>query len=330
MTGLYGVTNANLYGDHTNSNMAVFTQFDYSFLKRFSASLGLRWETYSLDDTDKESAPVMRAGLNFRAASYTFLRASFGQGYRYPSIAEKYTATSLGSLNIFPNPGLKPESGWSAEVGVKQGFKIGSWKGFADVAGFWTEYEDMIEYTFGIWLEDSTQIPTLDDLGFKSLNVGYARINGVEFDITGTGTFGKYPVTFFAGYTYMNPVDLSSDTLENRILKYRYRHSVKGSMELSLKRFTFGISFIYNSFMERIDEAFEEKILGQEIFPRLKEYREKNNKGHFVLDLRASYRILEALKVSLILNNIFNEEYMGRPGDIQPPANIALQCVLKI
>jgi len=330
MTGLYGVTNANLYGDHTNSNMAVFTQFDYSFLKRFSASLGLRWETYSLDDTDKESAPVMRAGLNFRAASYTFLRASFGQGYRYPSIAEKYTATSLGSLNIFPNPGLKPESGWSAEVGVKQGFKIGRWKGFADVAGFWTEYEDMIEYTFGIWLEDSTQIPTLDDLGFKSLNVGYARINGVEFDITGTGTFGKYPVTFFAGYTYMNPVDLSSDTLENRILKYRYRHSVKGSMELSLKRFTFGISFIYNSFMERIDEAFEEKILGQEIFPGLKEYREKNNKGHFVLDLRASYRILEALKVSLILNNIFNEEYMGRPGDIQPPANIALQCVLKI
>ena len=330
MMGLFGVINANLYGDHTNSNFALFTQLDYSFLKRVSASLGLRWESYTLDNTDKESAPVMRAGLNWQVLDYTFLRASFGQGYRYPSIAEKYTATSLGSLNIFPNPALKPESGWSAELGVKQGFKFGNWKGYADLAAFWTEYKDMIEYTFGIWLEDSTQIPTLDDLGFKSLNVGYARINGVELDITGTGTFGKYPVTFFAGYTYMNPIDLSSDTLENNILKYRYRHSVKGDIQVNIRKMAFGLNFLYNSFMERIDEAFEEKILGQEIFPGLKDYRGKNDKGHFVLNLRMSYKILKILKLSLIFNNILNEEYMGRPGDIQPPANFTLQCVVRI
>ncbi len=330
MMGLYGVTNANLYGDHVNSNFALFTQLDYSFLKRVTASLGLRWESYSLDNTDKESAPVMRAGLNWQVADYTFLRASFGQGYRYPSIAEKYTATSLGSLNIFPNPGLKPESGWSAEVGVKQGFKLGNWKGFADLAAFWTEYKDMIEYTFGIWIEDSTQIPTLDDLGFKALNTGYARINGFELDITGTGAFGKYPVTFFAGYTYMNPIDLSSDTLENNILKYRYRHSVKGDIQVNINKMAFGVNFLCNSFMERIDEAFEEEILGQEIFPGLKDYREENDKGHFVLNLRMSYQILDILKLSLLFNNILNTEYMGRPGDIQPPMNFVLQGVVKI
>ncbi len=330
MMGLYGVTNANLYGDHTNSNLALFSQLDYNFLKRFSASLGLRWETYTLDNSDRQSAPVMRAGLNFQAASYTFLRASFGQGFRYPSIAEKYTATSLGSLNIFPNPSLEPETGWSAELGVKQGFRAGKWKGFVDLAAFRTEYQNMIEYTFGIWLQDSTQIPTLDDLGFKSLNVGHARITGVELDVSGTGAFGKSTVTFFAGYTYMNPIDLSTDTLEDNILKYRYRHSLKGDFEITYGRMSLGANFIYNSFMERIDKAFEETILGQEIFPGLKDYREKNNKGHFVLNLRTSYQFPKLFKLSILVNNLLNEEYMGRPGDIQPPFNIVLQCVMKI
>ena len=48
--------------------------------------------------------PIFRTGINWQAADYTFLRASFGQGYRYPSIAEKYASTTLGSVKIFPNP----------------------------------------------------------------------------------------------------------------------------------------------------------------------------------------------------------------------------------
>ena len=31
-----------------------------------------------------------------RQLTITFIRASFGQGYRYPSIAEKYASTTLG------------------------------------------------------------------------------------------------------------------------------------------------------------------------------------------------------------------------------------------
>ena len=328
-SGLYGVTNAELYGDHYNSTLGIYTQLDYKFLQRFSASFGFRYEWYTLDDTDKESSPVLRAGLNYQAAKYTFIRASFGQGYRFPSIAEKYTATSLGSLNIFPNPSLNSETGWGAEVGVKQGIKLGGWKGYADLAAFWTEYQDMIEFTFGVWPDDSTQIPTVDDIGFKSLNIGYARINGMEIGITGTGKAGNLPLTLFAGYTYMNPVDLSSDTLSNNMLKYRYKHSVKGDVAINYKKIGAGISFLYNSFMERIDEAFEEPIFGKEIFPGLKEYRLKNNKGFVVFDFRFSYQFTPSTKLSLLVKNIFNKEYMGRPGDIQPPRNISVQALIR-
>jgi len=322
ISGLYGVTNANLYGDHYNSTIGLFTQLDFKFLKKVSGSLGFRYEWYMLDNKDKESSPVLRAGLNYQVAKATFIRASFGQGYRFPSIAEKYTATSLGSLNIIPNPGLQSERGWSAEIGVKQGLDLGSWQGYFDVAGFWTEYNNMIEFVFGVWPDDPNQPPTIYDIGFKSLNIGKARINGIDVGFTGKGRAGKVPVTLFAGYTYMNPIDLSSDTLSNDILKYRYHHSLKGDVQVDIHKFGAGVSFLYNSFMERIDAAFEEPIFGIEIFPGMKSYRQLHNSGSVVIDLRLSYQLSSAASFSILARNAFNEEYMGRPGDIQAPLNI--------
>jgi iron complex outermembrane receptor protein len=319
-----------LYGDHTGSTMALFTQFDHRFFEKLSVSLGLRWEGYRMDQTEDESRPVLRAGLNYQAAKSTFIRASFGQGYRFPSMAEKYTATSLGSLNVFPNPELTSESGWSAEVGVSRGFNIGSWSNFIDLAGFWTEYEDMMEFTFGVYLPDSNSVPTLDNLGFKSINIGAARITGIDLSINGNGKIGTTVLNYYAGYTYINPIDLSSDTLDDQILKYRYRHSVKGDVEVIVKKFNTGITLVYQSFMERIDPAFEEMILGQEILPGLKEYRAENDHGAVIFDFRFGWQVTPSSAISLIAKNIFNQEYMGRPGDIQPPRNISLQYIFKI
>jgi iron complex outermembrane receptor protein len=330
LVGKYGTTTANLYGDHSSSNFAAYTQLDYKFFSRLSASLGIRWEYHSLDHSEKESGTVVRTGLNYQASKKTFIRASFGQGYRFPSIAEKYTATQLGSVKIFPNPDLNSETGWSAELGIKQGFTIREWSGYFDIAAFWTEYDDMIEFIFGLYPPDSVEYPTVDDIGFKSQNIGNARITGIDMGISGTGPIGKTTVTLFAGYTYMNPVDLSSDTLENNILKYRYHHSFKSDIDVAMRKFSFGLSTVYRSFMERIDEAFEESILGTEIFPGLKEYREENNSGNIVFDIRASYSFTASTKLSFIVKNMFNEEYMGRPGDIQPPRSFTLQFLLNL
>jgi len=329
LAGNFAKAEANLYGDHQSTNFSAYTQLDSKFFKRLSASLGLRWEYQQMDEEKAESAAVVRAGLNYQAAKATFIRASFGQGYRFPSIAEKYTATSIGVLNIFPNPDLQSETSWSTEVGLRQGFTISKWTGFFDLAFFWTEYSNMIEFTFGVYKPDTVEIPTLDHVGFKSLNVGKARISGLEIDLTGNGSIGKVPLTLFLGYTYMNPVDLSNDSVQDQILKYRYRHSFKGDFEVNLKRFSTGLTIVYSSFMERIDPAFEEKILGQEIFPGLKEYRENNNSGSVVFDVRLAYQFVPSTRVALLFKNIFNAEYMGRPGDIQPPRNITIQFLMR-
>jgi len=106
------------------------------------------------------------------------------------------------------------------------------------------------------------------------------------------------------------------------------------------KKIAIGISMDYHSFMINIDKAFVEPITingypyvpnGDTAYflPGLKQYREEHNTGDIVFDCRVSLRVTETSKLSLIIKNIFNREYMIRPGDIQPPRSIALQYALK-
>ncbi len=322
---------SNLYGNHSGTNMALYTQLDARFFRRLKWSAGVRWESSTLDNEPIHSSPVFRTGINFQAAQYTYLRGSIGQGYRFPSIAEKFTATSVSSLKIFPNPDLEPEKGWSAEIGIKQGIKLGSWQGYADLSGFWTEYNDMIEFTFGVYNPDSVEA-TPEHIGFKSLNVGNARINGFEINLTMQGEIGPVAVDFTAGYTFMNPIDRNvrkSSLIENeKYLKYRYRHSFKGDVQCAWRNFSTGFNLRYYSFMLNVDQVFVNPKYEKDILPGYADYRQENKEGEWVVNYRVSYAIVEQFKVSLIIKNLLNEEYIGRPGDIGPPRNITLQLAV--
>jgi iron complex outermembrane receptor protein len=313
-------------------------------------SLGLRAEYCRVDSTQTQSdfsfnfkndtlklpiRPVLRAGVNYQVAKYTFLRASFGQGYRFPSIAEKYISTDLGGLRIFPNVDLKPEHGWSAELGIKQGVKFLGWNGYIDVAGFWTQYYDMMEFTFGIFVPKDSAID-IKWVGFKSMNVGRARITGIDITFTGDGRIWNIPTTVLLGYTYTNPIDLSGDTVtkstSSNVLKYRYYHSIKGAVEMALGRFHVGASVLFASKIINIDKAFLGPLIpgvpNSELMPGLKDYWADHNKGATILDLRVGFDITETADIGIICKNVFNTEYMSRPGSIMPPRNVAIQCSL--
>jgi iron complex outermembrane receptor protein len=361
----YSDIKGSLFKRHNATNISIFGQFDKK-IKKLNLSAGIRAEYFRIDkdetktvigkDTIKDIPiqPVMRVGASYQLAKYTFLRTSFGQGYRFPSIAEKYTYTSVSALNIFPNPDIKPETGWSSELGIKQGIKISGWNGYVDVSGFWTEYHEMMEYTFGVYNPQTYKILDPNNsndiavimsnglfkcVGFQSQNIGNARITGFDMTFTGTGNFFGIPATLIAGYTYTNPIDLnvkvndSTRTTKTNILKYRYYHSVKGDFQLDFKKISTGISVMYQSNMINIDKAFEKPLIDNStiyLLPGLKEYREKHNKGYIVFDYRVTWNLNEQSKLSLVVKNIFNKEYMGRPGDIQPPRNVSLQYILSL
>ena len=222
---------------------------------------------------------------------------------------------------------LNSEKGWSAEVGIKQGIRISKWNAYFDVAAFLTEYKEMIEFTFGFY-PDSGHVPTINDIGFKALNVGNARISGVDLSITGTGKLFGIPLTLLAGYTYIMPLDLNipdSASIEEKYLKYRNIHSVKADAESKYKRFTLGLTFIYNSRIKRIDAVFLDSLFGELILPGFPGYWAKHNNGYAILDGRFMIDITKTVTIAFLAKNIFNKEYMGRPGDIYPPRNLTLK-----
>jgi len=327
---------ANLYGNHWGLNASVYSQIDANLFKQLKISSGIRWELNALDGELYYSIPVLRAGLNYQAGKSTFLRASLGQGYRFPSVAEKYTETLISALRIFPNPELEPERGWSAEVGVKQGLELGSWTGFADLALFWTEYSNMIEFTFGVYPPNPGDIPTFEDVGFKALNIGTARINGIEGTLSAAGKAGPLGLQFSTGYTLMNPVDpslLDSAEVVNReghILKYRRRHLLKGDLEASVWRIFAGINLQYNSRMINVDEVFLDPFTGNLLLPGFPQYWEDHATGYTVIDFRLGWNITEMIRITALLKNALNVEYLGRPGDIGQPRNITLQLHLAL
>ncbi|MCP4311705.1 MAG: TonB-dependent receptor [Bacteroidetes bacterium] len=325
---------AGLFDNHEGSNTAIYSQLDANVLKRLKLSTGIRWEINGLNGELFFANPVVRAGLNYQAAEATYLRASFGQGYRFPSVAEKFVDARTGGLNIFPNPGLEPEHGWSAEVGAKQGFILGSWSGFADLALFWTRYQNMIEYTFGYYPPENPTRPPFDYVGFKALNIETARILGAEFTLNGQGRLGPVELFISAGYTFMDPVDPvlidSTGRTEDEawVLKYRRRHLVKSDLEAELRRVFAGINIQYNSKMINVDEAFIHPLLGEEIMPGFPEYWIEEAGAYVLIDLRVGWNISDSFRLNALIKNVTNVEYLGRPGDIGPPRQLTLQARL--
>jgi outer membrane receptor protein involved in Fe transport len=371
ISNIYNVVTSNLFGNHTSNNAAIYTQYEHH-VGKLDITAGLRLEHFQMDEklgdskfmfNKKDSIsmpfyPILRTGFHYELARFTHLRASIGQGIRYPSVAERYTKTSVGALNIFPNSALRPEIGWSGEVGFKQGIKIGDWKGMFDVAGFLNYYSNMIEFTFGVYdpingnnLNTQTSeglneylalinagYTVNDFIGFRATNAEKARITGIEFSFNSLGKIGEVELISLIGYTYMNPVSLNKDETykmfnsdsTSSMLKYRFNHLAKADIEINWKNLSFGLSSRYNSFMKNIDKVFEDPIVGETyILPGLKKYRQNNRKGNLVFDFRVGYKLNDNFRIGLIANNVFNEEYMTRPGDIQPPRNFMLQLQMK-
>jgi iron complex outermembrane receptor protein len=230
----FATASSNLYkGNRFNFNAGAYVQAEVNY-KILSVQAGVRYEVIGVDTLIVKSKPVFRAGINVQAAKATFIRASWGQAYRIPSIGERFIAqTFFNGILVVPNDTLRPETGWSFEIGLKQGFKIKNWQAYVDVSFFWQEYKNFIEYNVGIFpnlysdgktkiFPDSLKLgyrpyvspsdtgynpgdsePSL--IGIKALNVENARIAGYEASIMGKGNIGPVGVQILAGYTYNFP-----------------------------------------------------------------------------------------------------------------------------
>jgi iron complex outermembrane receptor protein len=361
VTGTFTNSTANIYagsGSPNNQmlNVSAYTQVENKINKTLNLSAGGRLEYFRLNDTITALKPIFRAGTSIKIYQETYLRASYGQGYRFPTITERFIKTGVGNFGVFPNPNLKPESSWNGEVGIKQGLKFGKLYGYLDIAGFWQEYENTIEYMFGIWNE-ITDIQKLgSSAGFMFLNTGKSRVLGIDASFSGLAKLGdKSSLTFMAGYNYIVPKTLTPDYVYavdslNRvfsynstsldpskgILKYRFLHNIKADVECNIaNKIGVGLSAKYFSKivnMDAIIKDFEQLTTDnstdiglwlQDL--RYMDYFDAHRFGNWIFDARVSYNLNDSHKIALIGSNILNRSYSLRPLKIEPPRTIMVQ-----
>lgn len=313
-------------GSHQARNHAAYSQL--SFKKRgWVAEIGGRFEYFNLDGIER-SKPVFRAGVNKQLGKATFLRASYGEGFRFPSMAELFTLTSTGSIAVLPNPDLEPETSQNIEIGIKQGFrsKLGSGRiqAYFDASVFQLKVQNLMEYTFNNW--SGGGIPLL---GFKSLNVSPAVIKGFELESGGDISWQKQQIRWFMGYTYSLPEVIDTNAIINgtqlnygqlasdptNFMKYRNRHILRGDIEYRNNGFTFGVSYRYESGFENVDGIF---LFDNVVAGVNNQYRKGAIDAH-IWDIRFGLPINESVDVLFQVRNATQQIFMGRPADLSAP-----------
>lgn len=332
-------------GRYQGYSYALFGQMDYMY-KRWNLSAGMRYEVNRIDTVDEKRRPLLKLGASYQAAEKTFLRLNYGEGYRFPTIGERYVDDGVSMLHVFPNPALKTEYGWTAELGAKQGFRIANWNGQLDYALFWQEYTNLIEFKFDQYVGATLENP-FGVFGFKALNLQQARVAGMELSLTGNGNIGDVVINVLGGYTYSYPVNLAADTAArkagtyikdffksfggvdsayaaSKLLPYRNRELVKFDIEATYHKLNLGYGVQYYSKFDNIDPLL------YVIIPGLPQFMKRVGNGDWVHQARLGVNVTPNFTISFIVNNLMNLEYATRPARMDAPRTFNLQMRFRI
>jgi len=278
-----------LVGTHDQYTLAAYIQNERKLGANAALTLGLRYDHQTLDHTFQEGKWSPKIGFVWHIQSNIHLRASSGRGFRVASLSERFPNGIYSGLTIVPNPDLKSETAWSHEIGLNlQPSNLF----YFDMAGFWSDYWDMIEPR-----PNENQV-------IRFINVTRARIAGVETNMT---VVPIKNLSFTFGYTIMDPHDVDKNT----ILSYRARHLWVASATFTAHPFEIGADGRYVSRFERV-----------EVYPN------DDRVDQRVLDLRASYS-WKNIRLSLNANNILNYNYTQMERTLMPVRHYVMTVLVK-
>ncbi len=298
--GSFDKVGADIFGSHSLGGAALYGQDEIRFSGNLTLTLGARLDYQSVGLTEASTQLNPKAALAYNPFEGTTFRASFGRGFRVPSVAEAFITASASGLVVVPNNDLKPERSYSYEFGISQ--RVGDF-GSVDLAGFRTDFDNLIEPGLIV----AGQV-----LQIQWRNVTRARVQGVESSIK-LGLFNG-GLQYNLGYTYVYPEDLTAHDL----LKYRPRHLLYTGLLARMGLLSLGADFRYISRVDRIDTELVE--VG--IIPDGDERREILVTD-FRLGLDFSFTGFPLI-ATLNVNNAFQYNYVELIGNIMPPRTYVL------
>jgi outer membrane receptor for ferrienterochelin and colicins len=298
--GNMDMISGDMFGTRQIGGLALFAQDEARLSGELTVTLGARFDFQSVGLTSEGGELNPKVALQYHPASSTALRASFGEGFRVPSLPEAFVEAGSTGLLAVPNKDLKPERSRSYEAGVSQ--TLGETCSI-DVAAFFSDFDNLIEP--GLFAAGP-------GLQVQWRNVTRARVQGFETSCR-TRFFGGAVVCDLA-YTYVYPRDLT----QSDMLKYRPRHVLHASLRAAAGWLSASADFRFVSRVERIDDELVDAGVIPDGDQRVPVY---------VTDVRGTADLSSTglpLSVSFHVNNLFQHNYVELIGNIMPPRTYLL------
>lgn len=218
-TGVYGQDQVTITD---RLHVTVGGRYDYwrtwdGLTERFTGAPMAPFDARSADSLTGKAAAVYQAPGDFT------LRASVGKAFRNPSIFELYRSSQVLTIQLVPNPDLKPEYLTSWEVGVRK--PIGS-RLSTEGTYYENRVDDLIYRSRDLAADPSGRIRPL-------LNAGNSRTRGVEASVQAR----ILPwLQWRSNYTLQSSIITSNPGLPDTVGKqipYVPKHTASGTLTAS-------------------------------------------------------------------------------------------------
>lgn len=193
---------------------------------RSSTSIKVRQERTN----DNQFPLVYSIGSVYNATKLIGINGNLARTYRIPSFNDLYWKDGMAE----GNPSLKPESGWSGELGLSEYSQF--WNGSMSFSQtlFYNEYKNYIA-----WLPDSIGV-------WKPDNKKVGKSYGIELKAKNQININEWLVELKAAYSYTKSLIYSNDEYNEKSMLYVPKHKVNGSFLVVNDVFSGRIILNYN------------------------------------------------------------------------------------
>ncbi len=254
------------------------------------------------DETEDNWSP--RAGVVYKLTDDTKLRASYGTGFKVPSLYYLYKSGPHGATRFdLANPELKAEEmTWSYDLGFDT-------KPNENLSLSFTFYQSQFEDFLGDKTLDPGEVPSYftPDPGMaviQKVNMGKIDIHGAEASLE---VIFNSRWSAFVNHTY-NVSEIkeyeAKPEVEGNDLSYTPRHMTK-------------IGFTYDN-----PDLFTLSLYITDVGSRFGDFENTDKKkleAYQVLDMKLSREILEGMELFLSLDNLTGEKYKEYYTTYNPP-----------
>ncbi|RZL33989.1 MAG: TonB-dependent receptor [Rubrivivax sp.] len=315
--------------DHQRDVTGVFAELSAPFTRQWEGQFAIRHDRYDgiHDAATQTTSPKLsttnpKIGLSFRPDRTLLARASFGTGFRAPTVSELFRPLRSGitasfvrdpvsgevaqmAVDRFSNPALKPEKSRQFNVGLV--FEPSrNWNGSVD---YWairktdiiSEIGEETIFTNAVYYNDPTIVKRFSD-GFvdtvvvKKENRGKLNTSGFDLSLTWRGEatpYGRFGATL--GGTLITEYKFNTDPrspMVSGLARFRddkavqrWRHKV--SVDWDVGSFGFTLANTYSSsYRDQNTPGLAADA-----------WNDRTVKAYSLWDLTASYRISEALRL---------------------------------